>query len=878
MLLAFTATISFAADFSIPFRAVDSHGMIDTVWFGVNQNATTCVDVALGEYQLPPPPPSFDIRFVNYRAGLGTCLGTGVKIDLRGYYSPTQVDTYRVNFSTGAGYDIYPITFSWPDLNTYYVNHVWLQDRYGTVFKLDMKTQTSFVLTESLNVFSLLIVTGDSGTAPSQPTAAPTINAINAIFIGPSVAPLDVSSNPNGLPTNVWFESGTTTAYGNATPHRSIGSGFDDISLSDTLGGLSPLTTYHYRAVAQNDKGTVYSNDATFKTMAGNDGPGRIVIPITAHDNVGMSGIAYFGLYPGATYCIDPDLGETQPYPPVPPAFDIRMIPGFSINHCLDLGVFADIRPYVSTSQGETFIVRFQTSPDVGYPMTLSWPDLNLYFNQPVRLTDTRGGSIVDIDMKAQNSISISEEMGVYSLFIKIGDGTHVLTAPNINTAGALSNSVTQTSADLVGSVIPNGDSTTAWFEWGATTSYGNTSTHFSLGDGITTIMINQSISGLTPRTTYHCRVVAENSLGTTYGSDWTFTTMLDGTIGQNLLPLSVSDATSISRTFWLGADSQATSCVDASLGEVQLPPVPPGFDVRSIGFPGHTCLSLGVNMDFRKLDSPTQVDTYKIRLSTEIEKYPLTITWPDLNAWFNGAVQMVDVHGGLGVNVDMKQQNSFVLPESLGIVAVYIVTGTPASSPQAPAVLTTKASAIQAASAQYNALLNPNGYQASRWFEWGTTTDYGHSTNPKSVDGTTGIIPESETITGLSTSTTYHYRAVAQNINGTTYGPDKTFTTTLVTLVEDQKHIPTVFTLYQNYPNPFNPTTTMSLVIGHSSFVSLKVYDVLGREIATIVNEQLPPGAYTRTWSAEGIPSGVYTYRLVAETFVSVKKMVVMR
>ncbi len=76
---------------------------------------------------------------------------------------------------------------------------------------------------------------------------------------------------------------------------------------------------------------------------------------------------------------------------------------------------------------------------------------------------------------------------------------------------------------------------------------------------------------------------------------------------------------------------------------------------------------------------------------------------------------------------------------------------------------------------------------------------------------------------------------------------------------------IPSTTGLEQNYPNPFNPTTKMSFVISHSSLVSLKVFDVLGREVATLVNKELKPGSYEATFDAAGLASGVYYCRLTA-------------
>jgi len=89
---------------------------------------------------------------------------------------------------------------------------------------------------------------------------------------------------------------------------------------------------------------------------------------------------------------------------------------------------------------------------------------------------------------------------------------------------------------------------------------------------------------------------------------------------------------------------------------------------------------------------------------------------------------------------------------------------------------------------------------------------------------------------------------------------------------------IPVGLTLQQNYPNPFNPTTTFSFSLRSSVFANLSIYDLLGREIATLVNEKFAPGTYTREWDATGRPSGVYFYRLQAGGFTETKKLMLLR
>jgi flagellar hook assembly protein FlgD len=89
----------------------------------------------------------------------------------------------------------------------------------------------------------------------------------------------------------------------------------------------------------------------------------------------------------------------------------------------------------------------------------------------------------------------------------------------------------------------------------------------------------------------------------------------------------------------------------------------------------------------------------------------------------------------------------------------------------------------------------------------------------------------------------------------------------------------PLKFRLNQNYPNPFNPSTKIEYQIPlREGFVSLKVYDLLGREVATLVNEQKPAGTYTQQWNATSLPSGVYFYRLQAGAFTETKKLILLR
>jgi len=89
---------------------------------------------------------------------------------------------------------------------------------------------------------------------------------------------------------------------------------------------------------------------------------------------------------------------------------------------------------------------------------------------------------------------------------------------------------------------------------------------------------------------------------------------------------------------------------------------------------------------------------------------------------------------------------------------------------------------------------------------------------------------------------------------------------------------IPSGYSLSQNYPNPFNPITHLEFGISNLGFASLKVYDILGKEIVTLVNEKLSPGTYQVEFDGSGLTSGVYFYRLTAGEFTETKRMMLVK
>ena len=94
----------------------------------------------------------------------------------------------------------------------------------------------------------------------------------------------------------------------------------------------------------------------------------------------------------------------------------------------------------------------------------------------------------------------------------------------------------------------------------------------------------------------------------------------------------------------------------------------------------------------------------------------------------------------------------------------------------------------------------------------------------------------------------------------------------------ESIANIPAEFALGQNYPNPFNPSTTINYDLPSSNFVTLKIYDLVGKEVATLVNEKLDAGRYSATFNGSNLASGMYFYKISAGEFTFVRKMVLIK
>lgn len=132
--------------------------------------------------------------------------------------------------------------------------------------------------------------------------------------------------------------------------------------------------------------------------------------------------------------------------------------------------------------------------------------------------------------------------------------------------------------------------------------------------------------------------------------------------------------------------------------------------------------------------------------------------------------------------------------------------------------------------------------------------------------------------ITGLKGGTTYYFRVVGYNASGIGQYSNVIKITLMTTGIEQFQGTPTVFKLNQNYPNPFNPSTTISYSLPQQEFVTLKVYDSIGKEVAELVNETKQAGNYQIKFDASKLSSGIYFYQIKAGSFVQINKLILMK
>jgi phosphodiesterase/alkaline phosphatase D-like protein len=476
-------------------------------------------------------------------------------------------------------------------------------------------------------------------------------------------ATLAGSVDPEGALTTYRFEYGTTTAYGSVSPDAEAGSGRDPVAVSADLAGLTPNTTYHYRVTATNAAGTTRGEDRTFTT------------PKAAKPGVltgGASQITASAAKLSAS--INPKGSPTR--------------------YRFQYGLTAQYRSATPLQE-------------IGAGTTTKTGSAQIQNLQP--------GTIYHYRVVAMNLAGAS--YGQDRTFTTPG------AVPPVVTTGA-AGSITRTGARLAGTVNPKGLTTTYAFEYGATTAYGTRTTATSAGSGATAVAASADVSDLTAGTTYHYRITATNSAGTTVGPDRTFTTTA---------PAPAPTATTGAAAYVAQTYAQLNATIN------------PRGTATTYRFEYGKTTALGSTTP----EASAGTGTTAINRMTEVNDLEPKTTY----------YYRVVATSSAGTTVGLTR--SFKTLDTTG-----------------PLATTGAAGQITRTSATLAGTINPRGELTGYRFEYGLTTSYGQSTPDDILFGGTTAVTVTGTLTGLQPGRTYHYRLVAEGESNNSSGEDRTFTT----------------------------------------------------------------------------------------------------
>ncbi|HEY6191176.1 MAG TPA: YCF48-related protein [Bacteroidota bacterium] len=496
----------------------------------------------------------------------------------------------------------------------------------------------------------------------------PTVTTTSASSVTTSSATMNGTVNPNGVSTTGWFEWGTSNTLSTftATTAQSVGSGTSASPVSANLTGLSANTTYYYRAAGQNVAGT--QKDAILSFTTGANPP---TVTTTAASSVTTSSATMNGT-------VNPN--------------------GVSTTGWFEWGTSSTLSTFTSTS-----------AQSVGSGTTAAPASANL--------TGLSANTTYYFRAAGQNSGGTQK-----GTILSFTTGAN---SPSVTTTAA--SSVTTSSATMNGSVNPNGASTTAWFEWGtsSTLSTLTATTAQSVGSGTSASPVSANLTGLNLNTTYYYRAAGQNSGGTQKDAILSFTT------GANLPTVTTTAASSVTT-------SSATMNGTVNPNGVSTTAwFEWGTSSTLSAFTATTAQSLGSGTSA----SPVSAN--------------LTALTANTTYYYRAA----------GQNVAGTQKDAILS----------FTTGA-----NAPSVTTTAASSVTTSSATMNGSVNPNGVSTTAWFEWGTSSTLSTftSTTAQSVGSGTSASPVSANLTGLSLNTTYYYRVAGQNSGGTQKDGILSFTT----------------------------------------------------------------------------------------------------
>jgi uncharacterized repeat protein (TIGR01451 family) len=658
-----------------------------------------------------------------------------------------------------------PIAYQW------YFNGTPIAAQTNNTLELDNVTSAQ-TGSYSVDVFQVTAGAADEAEVDSQPAiltvavTPPSVTTLGASGITSNSVVLNGYVIPNGAPATYYFEYGPTASYGNVTGSSTVGS-TQTVALA--IGGLAASTTYHYRIDAYDSAGTNYGADVAFTTLSGTPPPPPIVETLFATNITATSADLWGSVYGnGSAVAGYFEYGLTDSYGSKSPQFfgagnPVEDFDAVITNLAPSTTYHFRIVAFNAVAEGLGDDMTFTTANLVGQPpptvqtlpassITTGSAILNATVNpnglethayfeygtttsygSTTALEDLgAGGAVQDLQyaLNLASGTTYHYRIDAYnSAGTSLGADVVFTTGttqppPTVQTLPA--SSVTDSSAVLNGNVNPNGDSSTsAYFEYGLTTSYGTITTQ--TGIGATAQNFSATISGLTPSTTYHYRIDAANTGGSSRGADATFTTAA--------VPVQPPPTVQT-----LGANLVTTNgaFINATVN-------PNGADTDAY-FEWGTTPSYGNETTLEDLGSGTAVQS----INSYLTLAPSTTYYYRIVAYNSGGTSF-----GTDTNF-----TTLAMPQPPPTVQVQ------------PATLVTTTTAV------LNGTVNPNGADTHAQFQWGATTSYGNTTILADVGSGSSSQNLQGKIGALAPSTTYHYRIYADNSGGTSYSPDATFTT----------------------------------------------------------------------------------------------------
>ncbi len=333
-------------------------------------------------------------------------------------------------------------------------------------------------------------------------------------------------------------------------------------------------------------------------------------------------------------------------------------------------------------------------------------------------------------------------------------------------------------------------------------------------------------------------------------------------------IDLSVDDLAGGSKTLTFGLDSIGTDGIDVALGESDLPPFPPAgaFEARFLLPPFAGALASW--KDFRQALVNPYSGVVEYRLKYQVGTGTvIKISW-DLPVQATGLLQ--DLFGGVIVNQPMSGTGNYTVTnlaiDQLKMVITY-------NSIPLPVELTSFTASVTGSAVTLNwqtaTEVNNRGFEIQRkaensgWESLGFVDGAGTSSQANLYSFVDNDVAKSM----------YTYRLKQVDFNGTfSYSKEVEVDLTL-----------TNYKLYQNYPNPFNPNTNIRFAVPQDGFVTVKVYNMIGQEVVTLLSENTKTGIYSLNWNGKdsyghSVSSGNYICKMTAGSFTESRKMILLK